>query len=589
MNKYARSVIKGISAALCLAMLISVLLSCTPTDTAGLTDTESPDQESTVPSLEVVRDGEYLFTLVVSASQSHEYKIALKLLQERFEEQFGAAIPCVSTASDVPSENIIIFGDVGFEHPAVDAARARLVGDGFAAAFAEGAIALFADSDDLLYDLASLFAEKYVRADRYACLTVDTDLSLMRSFTPAFDTYEAEFDFSLPVISVDVAGDPYISKNKNYPCRVDISNCYTEQVLSNERATVKGRGNGSWIYSELKKSYKLEFEDKVNLLGVGSSLNRDWILLANPFDYTELRNAIAFTLGREVFTNIVYCTDFAHANVFVDGVYKGVYLVCDQAETGNDRIEVYEDPDNMAKSDYHIELDSYAASDGYIHGVDYFEIEGRKFLIKSDYNSTERCAFVKSRFEHMFEAIRSGDPGRIEFFIDMDSCVDMFLLQEYTKNTDVGWSSFNMVLRSGGRLEFTAPWDIDLSAGNDYRIDGGSPEGAHAEDDDYDGLYNPIFVELCKHDFFMKLVIDRWNEKKVDAKSAVLGYIDTQVLRYSDEFIYDIGLNYPAESVHKFSSAYEPSAVYHDNMKYMRSWYINRTSWLDEYYAHRLD
>jgi len=49
--------------------------------------------------------------------------------------------------------------------------------------------------------------------------------------------------------------------------------------------------------------------------------------------------------------------------------------------------------------------------------------------------------------------------------VDEDSFVDMYLIHEFMKNTDTGWSSLHFAKDKGGKLKATAAWDFDLSSG----------------------------------------------------------------------------------------------------------------------------
>ena len=56
---------------------------------------------------------------------------------------------------------------------------------------------------------------------------------------------------------------------------------------------IKGRGNTTWGMP--KKPYKIKFDSKVSLLGEPE--DKEWVLLANYADKTQLRNEMAFFLG----------------------------------------------------------------------------------------------------------------------------------------------------------------------------------------------------------------------------------------------------------------------------------------------------
>ena len=59
-----------------------------------------------------------------------------------------------------------------------------------------------------------------------------------------------------------------------------------------EEVEIKGRGNTTW--EQVKKPYQIKFSQRVDLLNLGK--NKKWVLLANYYDTTFLRNDIALLL-----------------------------------------------------------------------------------------------------------------------------------------------------------------------------------------------------------------------------------------------------------------------------------------------------
>ena len=57
-------------------------------------------------------------------------------------------------------------------------------------------------------------------------------------------------------------------------------------------------------------------------------------------------------------------------------------------------------------------------------------------------------------------AIRDGSQDRVAQYCDVDSLIDMYILQEFTKNIDVGWSSFYLYYNKGETVIHFAPYGI---------------------------------------------------------------------------------------------------------------------------------
>ena len=103
------------------------------------------------------------------------------------------------------------------------------------------------------------------------------------------------------------------------------------------------------------------------------------------------------------------------------------------------------------------------------------------------------------------DEIIEGDEQTIEGLVDIDSLVDTYILEEYSKNIDVGWSSFFMYKKAGGKLYFGPPWDFDLAFGNDYRLDDGAWEGIYVGADMGFKSANVCMCGSVKYDGFASL------------------------------------------------------------------------------------
>lgn len=102
--------------------------------------------------------------------------------------------------------------------------------------------------------------------------------------------------------------------------------------------TLRGRGNGTW--TEEKKPYQFKLEDRTNLLDTGNpdERSRTWILLALSRDGTYLHDRITFDLARELGDTTASASE--HVNLYYDGEYRGLYLLCEKTEIGEGRIDV---------------------------------------------------------------------------------------------------------------------------------------------------------------------------------------------------------------------------------------------------------
>lgn len=96
----------------------------------------------------------------------------------------------------------------------------------------------------------------------------------------------------------------------------------------------KVRGNST--YFAAKKAYTFKMASKADLAGMGK--NKKWILLANWFDISLLRNQITFDLCREI--GLSSTPDCCPADLYINGSYCGAYLLTEKIQLKKSRLEI---------------------------------------------------------------------------------------------------------------------------------------------------------------------------------------------------------------------------------------------------------
>ncbi len=240
-------------------------------------------------------------------------------------------------------------------------------------------------------------------------------------------------------------------------------------------AKIRGRGNSSWnggaaqTEYDSKNSYRLKFDEKLKLLGVGDSKNRDWVLQSNKFDLSMLRNRMVWDLANKMGT-LPYVPDCTWVQLYVNDKYRGMYMICELVEVANDRVEV---DDSIASTDkgYLLEFDFRGQSEDspyfYLNGYSYADPNGNpiEIVIKSNVTGEEDVEYIKNYLTECHNAIKRGKKANIEKLIDIPSLIDMYIIEEWSKDCDVGRASFFVQKAAGGKLVFTAPWDFDFGFG----------------------------------------------------------------------------------------------------------------------------
>ena len=121
-----------------------------------------------------------------------------------------------------------------------------------------------------------------------------------------------------------------LRSRRNIFARITIkeNNQVTLQAFGNAR----GRGN----YTRdgyPKKPYKIKFDEKQAVCGFPA--NKDWVLLSDYCDKSLLRTACMCDISEAL--QIDYPVRYRHVHLYLNGEYKGVYLLTDQIERKSGR------------------------------------------------------------------------------------------------------------------------------------------------------------------------------------------------------------------------------------------------------------
>lgn len=311
--------------------------------------------------------------------------------------------------------------------------------------------------------------------------------------------------------------------------------------------TIKCRGNSTYTQAD-KKSYLVELADSVDLLEMGSA--EKWLLISNVFDDTALRNKVSYDIAEQF---QVPCTaQLAFVDLYLNGQYAGNYLFAEKVEVGENRIPItdldaankaankgvdirhlegfskeygalslikgisqMEDPDDISGG-YLIEIETdFRLIEDEISG--FITSRQQPIVIKSPaYASENEVKYIADLYQKMEDAVFSEDgtnPDTGELYtdyIDMDSYVRRYILEELVKNADTIYTSqfFYKPVDDESTKLFAGPvWDYDKALGvegmvadtYDLNDPGGLYASAFGDCNIYHGLYQHLdFQEYVK-------------------------------------------------------------------------------------------
>ena len=242
-----------------------------------------------------------------------------------------------------------------------------------------------------------------------------------------------------------------------------------------------------------------------NLGGMGAE--SDWVLNGAYFDRSLFRNVFAFDLYRD-FGH--YAPEVRFCELVLDGELLGIYHLAERVKRDDDRIDLPEETGTGERFVLYLDDEGGFTNTG---GSGYWTwIYPHASRLPA--GTSEAVGALLAGWQADYSAGGSGLD-----WLDLDSSVDLVLLEELVKNNDAYYLSLYL-WRDGGQLHWV-PWDLDLSLGQPSYNDNENPETWIA--------YRPSFIASMGNDpVFRERLRTRWDELRagVLADEAVRARID---------------------------------------------------------------
>lgn len=366
--------------------------------------------------------------------------------------------------------------------------------------------------------------------------------------------------------------EPIVEKKVYLQAILEFSGGTTGDLTVSTR--IRGRGNSTWGMP--KKPYRLKLDEPTSLVGIPA--RRDWALLANYADKTMLRNALAFCVAYTLGMPYSPLSDFVE--VTLNDEYLGLYQLNDKTYAVRDLVEeqAKETGNGLGAEDvFLLELDDRRNRDFNFdtsRGVPY------GFRSKTD---AGRAAAVENWVNEIENLIAdSSNPDRlaaVNEVMDLESLVDLFLVNEFMRNADGFWSSTYTYKLRDTRFTFGPVWDFDIATGNvNYGIHW-NPEGSSILGG---GKAKAWFLqELMDEPEFEALVKARWD------------YLSAHFEDF-EYYIRDSVVELDAAQERNFARwpildedvwpNYKVTGSYEGEIEYLLEWLSDRQIWMDSQY-----
>lgn len=285
-------------------------------------------------------------------------------------------------------------------------------------------------------------------------------------------------------------------------------------VYSGELKQIKARGNSTFTYAE-KKSYQIKLAEPSDLLGKQEQV-KTWVLLASYFDATQMHDKLIKDLAAEL--GLAYTASCDWVNLYYDGEYRGVYLLSEKNSVGATSVAItdMEQAYEQLNEGYGTDMTTALAENSYGQQYQYTkdlkepenitggylielnhemwdEVSGFKtrqgvaFNVKSpEWCGDSAMKYISEYYQAFEDAVYATDDtgaytgyntGTGKYFyeyVDMDSLVKVFLLQELALNCDGFISSVYFYKDADGMMYAGPIWDQDMTFGTGWNKTNGA-------------------------------------------------------------------------------------------------------------------
>lgn len=382
-------------------------------------------------------------------------------------------------------------------------------------------------------------------------------------------------------------------------------------LYEGEVQEISGRGNST--FGLLKKPYQFELREGADLFGFGK--NKEFNLLADGYDETKLRNEIVFGMAREL--GMEYVPQGQHVDLYCNNIYYGVYYLCEKVQVDEERLAIT-DLEEITRAAYSqtelenvtgvisedetrkwtdCEIEETDLSGGYLierelaeryveEKSGFITKQGDAYALKSPKHATEnQVNYIADYMQEFQDAAEERDGINRETgkhyseYIDMDSFVYKYLIEEISRNYDGGVTSSFFYKKSdaeGGKLYAGPVWDYDVAFGNcDLDEIVGNPAGISKLDDHIHDT--ALFADLYEQEDFYGKVVSVYEQKMIPYLNRLL---ESEIDRLAGQI--KMAVKMDGIRWEEMDNRYQYYEKYENEIRYLKYFIETRMNFLNE-------
>lgn len=295
---------------------------------------------------------------------------------------------------------------------------------------------------------------------------------------------------AIPTIKITTQNGSDVTEKSYYVMNMELSD--SDNPVHNLSKTgnvdsIKVRGNSTADVVS-KKPYRIKFDKKTSLFELPAA--KSWVLLANYYDNTQILNALAFELGKRF--GLDFTPDYRFVDVYINNSYKGLYLLCDQIQVNENRINISKKDGWLVEFDYHAPEADEIRFQWTWNGLNGNDSLGT-FVKSPDFDDPKSANidWIKRDLDELSTKMFASDfpENGYRDLVDLEAMAKYIMIQKFLDNFD-----FNSQVQPGnlpgsnfhykdvgGKITAGPLWDFDLSGGVTFSF---SPEHFTTTGDD---------------------------------------------------------------------------------------------------------
>ncbi|MCR5497190.1 MAG: CotH kinase family protein [Paludibacteraceae bacterium] len=276
----------------------------------------------------------------------------------------------------------------------------------------------------------------------------------------------------IPVLYINTPNNKAITSKTEWIDRTDMIMYNVDGTVNydagSDKVQIKGRGNSTWDASSDKRPYAIKQNKEDEVLGMLE--HKRWILLANYYDATFLRNEMANYLSKR-YTTADWSPSGFNVELVLNGKHVGNYYFCEQAKINKNRVP----GEYLVEADYKVKSTGgggFMWGGGGGGGNAGYQFEGEKsknvFNVKHPEvpDNSQELQYVKGKINDLENALYGNNWSKVKELIDLPSFADWYVIKELSKDYDGNmFTSCYCHIMKDGIIRMGPVWDFDLAFG----------------------------------------------------------------------------------------------------------------------------